>query len=303
MAFPRRGAPHDLLVGVLLPAKVRRQGNARAQGSRGRATAHAQRDLVVHPQLERGSRPAGIFQLASEGFYEQVVFQRAHHVCIPAGGVDLPSGRKLGLYSQVHGKRQSDCVKPRAEVSRGCRQAESYARYCSFRVRHALFAIPTTCWAAATWSSTRNTSSEPGSSTTGARRIIFCASSSAAEAVASSSLENKAPLWKLIVYSGSFSVCPVSSSTVDSSGCTNPPATSFLSPASVTAEAGSHPRPSAPISAFASAISNSETCSQRPPVLWRALTALRHEAGLPIRIAEARVSGTMASNASPPWLC
>ena len=61
----------------------------------------------------------------------------------------------------------------------------------------------------------------------------------------------KSPRWNLMVKSGSLSRWPVRISTTDSPGLTNPLWRSFLSPASVTAEAGSQPMPSAPISALA----------------------------------------------------
>src|SRR5262249_633155 len=61
----------------------------------------------------------------------------------------------------------------------------------------------------------------------------------------------RSPRWKFSVYSGSLSRLPVKTSTTSSCERTKPVRTSFLSPARVTAAAGSQPIPSAPISAFA----------------------------------------------------
>ena len=58
----------------------------------------------------------------------------------------------------------------------------------------------------------------------------------------------------------------------------------------MTAEAGSQPTPSAPIWALARAISCSETCSHHPPMVSMTVAALRQLAGLPMRMAVARVS-------------
>src|SRR5436309_1220287 len=81
-----------------------------------------------------------------------------------------------------------------------------------------------------------------------------------------------------MVYCESLSVWPVRMSTTRSSRVILPRATSFLRPARVTAEAGSQPTPSAPISALASAISCSETCSHQPPS--SSITAAAFQVGL-----------------------
>src|SRR5207237_727969 len=90
-----------------------------------------------------------------------------------------------------------------------------------------------------------STASTLASSTIGARCCSF-------RIAASSFLSgNKSPRWNLMVKSGSFSMCPVRMSTTSSLGLTKPCFTSFFSPASVTADAGSQHIPSATISAFA----------------------------------------------------
>src|ERR1051326_8321526 len=106
----------------------------------------------------------------------------------------------------------------------------------------------------------RITASSVASSATGG-----CRNGCNEEAAPSSRVPlNKSPRWKSMVKSGSFSRFPVKTRTTVSLGFTNPCFTSFLSPASVTADAGSHPIPSAPISALACASSTSVTCSHAP---------------------------------------
>src|SRR5438128_2239015 len=61
------------------------------------------------------------------------------------------------------------------------------------------------------------------------------------------------------------------------------------------------PTPSAPISALASAISTSLTCSTVPPVASRTRTAFFHEAGLPMRMAVAMVSARIGESFFPPF--
>ena len=58
--------------------------------------------------------------------------------------------------------------------------------------------------------------------------------------------------------------------------------------------------PSAPISALASAISASLTCSTVPPVACSTRAAFFHEAGRPMRMAVARVSASTETNLRPP---
>src|SRR2546425_613879 len=62
-------------------------------------------------------------------------------------------------------------------------------------------------------------------------------------------------------------------------------------PATVVAEAGSHPTPSRPITALASAISRSLTLKTWPPVARTARNDFFQETGEPILMAVARVSG------------
>src|SRR5205823_8071919 len=104
-----------------------------------------------------------------------------------------------------------------------------------------------------------------------------------------------------MVKSGSFSMCPVRMSTTDSLRLMKPCFTNFFNPASVTADAGSQPTPSAPISALASAISTSLTCSTVPPVASRTRTAFFHEAGLPMRMAVSMVSARIGESFFPPF--
>ena len=90
-------------------------------------------------------------------------------------------------------------------------------------------------------------------------------------------------------------------SAVTLAGLKKPCFTSFFNPASVTADAGSQPiLPSAPISALASAISTSLTCSTVPPVASSTRTAFFHDAGLPILMAVAMVSAWTEISFLPP---
>jgi hypothetical protein len=66
-----------------------------------------------------------------------------------------------------------------------------------------------------------------------------------------------------------------------------------MTPATPAADDGSQKTPSSSASArYAARISSSLTASIRPPLSSRAATALAHDAGLPIRIAVAIVSGS-----------
>ena len=87
--------------------------------------------------------------------------------------------------------------------------------------------------------------------------------------------------------SGSFSPWPVSTQT-SSAACGG----DFSTPATHAADAGSQNTPSTDASHLcASRISASLTASMRPPASSTAASASRQRAGLPIRIADATVSG------------
>src|SRR5512141_872627 len=92
--------------------------------------------------------------------------------------------------------------------------------------------------------------------------------------------------------SGSFRPCPVS---VQTSRCPlrkNPSVPNFITPATEAAEAGSQKIPSVSATIlYASRISASLTIRMRPPDSSRAASACLQEAGLPIRMAVATVSG------------
>ena len=79
-----------------------------------------------------------------------------------------------------------------------------------------------------------------------------------------------------------------------------PAAVSFRMPASVAAEAGSHPIPHCPMIAFASAISCSDTFSTNPLDVVTSSNALGQETGSPILIAVASVAGCSTGRKSDP---
>src|SRR5690606_21325182 len=90
----------------------------------------------------------------------------------------------------------------------------------------------------------------------------------------------------------SFSPLPVTVIVMVASEGTRPRADCWSRPATPAAEAGSTKMPTSPASSFcASRIWSSLTASMRPPELSRASTARCQEAGAPMRIAVATVSG------------
>ena len=92
--------------------------------------------------------------------------------------------------------------------------------------------------------------------------------------------------------SGSFSPWPVKVQTIVSPGRKKPSLDDFTTPAMGAAEAGSQKTPShSATSLYASRISASLTMRMYPPDSSRAASACFHEAGLPMRIAVATVSG------------
>ena len=194
---------------------------------------------------------------------------------IPSCRLDLKAVSNARLNRQSHRQRQTHRIETRPKVRRRRRQLNRSPRVSFSALTLASPISPATQSPAAP-----HPHPHPARSAHAVSRRCRARSSALAPAISAS--VNSSPRWYLIVYSESFSVCPVSSRTAVSSLPTRPSATSFFSPASVTAEAGSHPMPSAPISALASAISRSDTCSHHPPVDTRIRTAFFHEAGLPI---------------------
>ena len=95
-----------------------------------------------------------------------------------------------------------------------------------------------------------------------------------------------------ITVCGSLRRCPVVMQTMVSSLSIMPISTSFFSPATEAALAGSTPMPSSLARSFwAARISSSVTDSAVPPVSRIALRAFLAFTGFPIRIADATVSG------------
>lgn len=92
--------------------------------------------------------------------------------------------------------------------------------------------------------------------------------------------------------SGSFRPCPVSVQTRRCPSRKNRSAPNFITPAIEAADAGSQKIPSVSATIlYASRISASLTMRMSPPDSSRAASACLHDAGLPIRIAVATVSG------------
>ena len=90
----------------------------------------------------------------------------------------------------------------------------------------------------------------------------------------------------------SFRPCPVTVTEIVSPGSTSPDSTAAISPATPAADAGSTKTPSRELSSRCAAkICSSETASIRPWESSRADSASSQEAGLPMRMAEATVSG------------
>jgi hypothetical protein len=109
--------------------------------------------------------------------------------------------------------------------------------------------------------------------------------------VASASRTRRSPAIDSAVV-GSFSPEPVSTQTTTASPGSSPVAAARETPASPAADEGSQNTPSSSASArYAARISSSLTASIRPPLSSRAAIAFVHEAGFPIRIAVAIVSG------------
>src|SRR5690606_14451133 len=91
---------------------------------------------------------------------------------------------------------------------------------------------------------------------------------------------------------GSLSPCPVTVQTTRDPGASPPAAATLSRPATDAAEAGSTKTPSrVDSSRCAARISSSVTASIRPPDSSRAASAWLQDAGLPMRIAVATVSG------------
>ena len=91
---------------------------------------------------------------------------------------------------------------------------------------------------------------------------------------------------------GSLRPLPVSTHTTVASASSSPARAALATPASDAADDGSQNTPSSlATSRWAARISSSVTASMRPPDSSRAAIASVHEAGLPIRIAVATVSG------------
>ncbi len=92
---------------------------------------------------------------------------------------------------------------------------------------------------------------------------------------------------------GSLSPLPVRTQTTVASRSSSPARTALATPATEAADDGSQNTPSSRArSRCAARISSSVTASMRPPDSSRAAIASVHEAGLPIRIAVATVSGS-----------
>src|SRR5512145_1648668 len=95
-----------------------------------------------------------------------------------------------------------------------------------------------------------------------------------------------------IALSGSLRPCPVSVQTIRSPRRKNDSLADFITPAMEAADAGSQKMPSvSATSLYASSISASLTILMAPPDSSRAASACFHDAGLPIRMAVATVSG------------
>src|SRR4029077_3110832 len=214
------------------------------------------------------------------GCQDEMVLEVAADLGIPPRRLDRILISDLRFELQVQVKRQGRRIARRAEIvgRGGQRDAESARllpgshRYCrpSFSNCSRVLA----------------TASTVASSTSGAR----CSGAREPASFSCGVPAKRSPRWNFKVNSGSFKTWPVKISTTLSFGLTNPCFTNFFNPAKVTAEAGSQPTPSAPISALAMAISISLTCSTAPPVVSTTRRAFFHDAGFPMRIAVASVS-------------
>jgi len=96
---------------------------------------------------------------------------------------------------------------------------------------------------------------------------------------------------------------PVSTATTSAVREMVPAAVSLRMPATVAAEAGSHPIPQSPTMALASAISCSVTFSTTPCELSTSRRAFGQDTGSPILIAVARVSGWVTARKPSAGAC